>query len=194
MVDIQMQFESSKWVSFQMQQGCNICAHGSEPQHALEKMALYPHMYSQYIEKLKSRHKKEAQWSWGLSPSCGCWLTGFILDSSYKMEEMPSLGKHFLGIWSRQNNWIISGTVNKTGKMSHVDSTWTSPTLSSLLTSYLIMKSPKIPFLAILVCSTTLGLNVTLAKVLVCPMTVEGGGDTSPVEIKPQYYRFSPLP
>lgn len=55
------------------------------------------------------------------------------------------------------------------------------------------MKSPKMPFRAILVCSTTLGLNVTLAKVLVCPTTVEGGGEASPVEIKPQYYKFFPL-
>lgn len=44
-----------------MQQGYHICAHKSEPQHALEELALYLDMYSQYIEKLKSRHEKEAQ-------------------------------------------------------------------------------------------------------------------------------------
>lgn len=46
-------------VSFQMQQEYHICAHKSELQHELEELALYPDMYSQYIEKLKSRHKKK---------------------------------------------------------------------------------------------------------------------------------------
>lgn len=35
-----------------------MCAHRSEL-HALEELALYPDMYRQYIEKLKSRHKKQ---------------------------------------------------------------------------------------------------------------------------------------
>lgn len=75
-------------VSFQMQQEYHICAHESELQHALEELALYV-LYVQpvYWETEKQTQKKEAQWSWSLSPSCGCQLTGFILDSSYKMEE-----------------------------------------------------------------------------------------------------------
>ena len=53
--------------------------------------------------------------------------------------------------------------------------------LCSLLTSYLMMKSPKMPFWAILACWTTVGLKTTLAKVSFWLITVEGGGPESSV-------------
>lgn len=54
--------------------------------------------------------------------------------------------------------------------------TWTSPVPSFLSTSYRMMKSPRMPFVAILACCTMLGMKVILQTFFSFLITVDTGG------------------